>query len=157
MRYLILVATSLFLCQCNTTQRNIAPVVSPSTGEPVVFALKNVNKARPSQMMAAMENLNDKIRQDAKTKDGALKTLGALDPKTQKAGYALGGPTIPLKAVNGSEITVLLPMINVMTDGVPPEKVSAAMPAIQAYCYKLLCLEFRPVAKSELKLKPKAP
>ena len=125
MRYLLAVITSLLLCQCSTLQRNVAPMVSPSNGERVVFALKKADKARPSQMMAAMENLNDKIRQDTKTKSGALSSLGPIDPKVQKAGFMLGGPVIPLKTVNNSDITVLLPIVTVITDGIPREKVNA--------------------------------
>ena len=154
-RLLLPFLAALLLSQCADLQHNFnrAPVVAPDTGELLAFTLKEGGKARGSQFMAAMERVNDQIAKDRKAHHGTLPALGTLDPKTQKAGLVISGISVDVRTGSGKVVTVFLPRVTVVSDGVEKQAVNLAMPEVQKYVYKLLAAELRPVRKSELKTK----
>lgn len=159
LRYLLCLVLLTFLCQCSTIQRDVLPVVHPGTDELVVFALRNVraDTVRPSNYLAAIENVQAEVAADNKASRGFGSMLGLTDPKTQGAGLMIGGVQAQAETKSGRKLAILIPLIQVVTNQLPPATVQAAMPRIQSYCYRVLAHHMDPVRKSELKQKPKKP
>jgi len=156
-RLLSLLFLSLALCQCSTIQRNVTPITHPESGEVVVFGIKGQGNtvARPSQFLAALENIQAEVSSDNEAHRGYEALLGIQDPKIQKTGLNIGGPQFETETKDGQKIAVLLPLVTVMSVGLPPENIRTAMPKIQSYCYRVISHHMRPIRKSELKPAPK--
>lgn len=155
MRSIVLLFISLALCQCTTVQSHLAPVVRPGTAEKVLLTLKPGSQPRPSQFIVALENLQEDLVADNKANRGFVSILGVKDDPTQKAVLGIQGPQFEAETKAGAPILVMLPFIKVVTDRVPPAQVTAAMPQIQAYCYRLLSRQFRFITADELKSQKK--
>ena len=130
-------------------------MIRPGTSEKVLLTLKPGVQARPSQFIAALENLQEEFVADNKANRGFVSILGVKDDPTQKAVLGIQGPQFEVETKTGAPIMVMLPFIKVLTDRVPPAQVTAAMPQIQAYCYRLLSRQFRVITVDDLKSQKK--
>jgi hypothetical protein len=154
-RLLSLLALCSTLCQCASSQKQYAPVVSPQTGEKMVFGIKGKSGAlaKSSQTMAVMEEMQSELEQDCKTKRGPWQILTLADPKEQFLAFTFIAPEAVVEKPNGQKITALFPLIAVHTVGLDRERVTAAMPSMQRYGYHLLAKHTEPIKLTDLKKK----
>jgi hypothetical protein len=157
LRLVLSLALAFCLTQCVAPQgRHVAPIVGADPTKPVFFTVKGTSGvARQSQVMAAMEDMNEEMKRDQTALRDPVTALVASQGKHSPHGLVILSKTGVAQRLNGQAITLIVPVIGVNAPSVPDAEVAKAMPAIQRYCYTKMSRYFTPVATSELREQPK--
>lgn len=155
LRTVFLLTSALLLSQCSTgliPGVNSAPIVLPGTNKPTAFRLKGVEgTARQSQIMAAMERVQEASQRDTKNKRHPLFRLVRQYSPEGDAVFAIISKSVEAQRRDGRPMTVILPALVFEAPQVPRNVLARTVPEIQAYAFRIMSAEFTPVSASDLK------